>query len=526
MSASSHPTRKLTIIAQDPSVRAGGRILRSLVELPAERIEPGPAGSRIFVAGPAALDGDAFATAADAELLADRRFHAQNLYAIVMRTLGCFEFALGRRMSWAFDSHRLRLDPRAFEEANAYYTAQDGALRFGWFQGRHGPIHSCLSHDVIAHETAHALLDGLRQRYSDPSSPDQAAFHEGFADLVALLSVFSLPDAVPALMDRGRKKPITAENLRRGALFGLAEEMGREITRMRGGALRQPALLEPSPHWLYTPEFQEPHRRGEVLAAAGLNAFLAIWMGRLGEQRDPGRVAEEGRRAASHLLTMCIRAIDYAPPTDIEFPDYLSALLTADAEMQPDDSRFGYREALRRSFADYGIEPASRMDGGLWEPPDRPLSYERVHREPLHRDPEEVFRFLWENAGALSVCEGAETRVQSVRPCLRIGSDGFLLRETAAEYVQTLTLPASGLTRLGIRAPEWMPADMPVTLYGGGALIFDEYGRLKYHARNRIDNPVRQTRRLEHLWNSGALAPDGAQPLDFQKLHRRRWANS
>ena len=47
-----------------------------------------------------------------------------------------------------------------------------------------------------------------------------------------------------------------------------------------------------------------------------------------------------------------------------------------------------------------------------------------------------------------------------------------------------------------------MPPDREVTLFGGGALIFDEYGRLKFHVRNKILNSSRQTSRLRHLWEA------------------------
>src|SRR4030095_2264777 len=57
-------------------------------------------------------------------------------------------------------------------------------------------IFSCLSHDVIAHELTHALLDGLRVRFDRSTNSDVGAFHEAFADLVALLQRFSYREVV------------------------------------------------------------------------------------------------------------------------------------------------------------------------------------------------------------------------------------------------------------------------------------------------------------------------------------------
>jgi hypothetical protein len=61
------------------------------------------------------------------------------------------------------------------------------------------------------------------------------------------------------------------------------------------------------------------------------------------------------------------------------------------------------------------------------------LKYGRTHQEPLLRDPEEMFHFVWENRRRLSSHSEAFTRVTSVRPALRIAPDGFALRETIAE---------------------------------------------------------------------------------------------
>lgn len=545
-------TRTLTVLAQDPSVTLDGRALTAALPVPAEPLAPGPRGYRVHVIdydattdrlyrpSSRALDADPYAGVTDLErLVTDAHFHQLNVYAIVMSTLARFERALGRRMNWSFGSHQIKVAPHAFGDANAFYSKDDEGLLFGYFAGRRSTVFTCLSHDVVAHETTHALVDGLRERYTYPSSPDQAAFHEGFADVVALLSVFALKEVVDAALDLRHprehaliaREALTRDALRRGVLLGLADQMGRELPTVRGSALRQSATLKPSTRYLDEDEFQEPHRRGEVFVAAMLNSFLEAWVHQLARVGDmqPGRldrikVVQEGAAAADRLLTMAIRALDYAPTADLRFGDFLSALLTADREVAPDDSRYGYRGVLRATFAQYGIRPASHTAGeepGIWEHPDEEPDYSGSHFESLQRDTNEVFRFIWENRERLGLAPDPYTKVLSVRPTLRIGPDGFLVHETVAEYVQVLAVRGSELRRLGIRKPEGMPSDLEVHLYGGGALIFDEYGRLKFHVRNRLLSP-RQQGRLEHLWLSGALEPGAPSSLHFSTVHRRR----
>jgi hypothetical protein len=227
---------------------------------------------------------------------------------------------------------------------------------------------------------------------------------------------------------------------------------------------------------------------------------------------------------------MAIRALDYTPPTDISFSDFLSAVLTSDLEIRPDDRRYELREKLLEGFAAFGFTPSSsfRGDAGRWEPPPPDLSYAFVHREAMQRDRDEVFRFLWDNRRALSLCDAAYTEVGSVQPCLRVDQDGFTLRETVADYVQILTVRADELegveipgSKDRIKRPEGVPGWKPVRLLGGGALVFDEFGHLKYHIRNAVLNPERQTRRLMHLARAGYFERSAYREQGFGALHMR-----
>jgi hypothetical protein len=548
----------LRLIAQDPAVSGDdGRILTAQVKVPWSRMEDGPRGARLHVVDYDTATGryvkhaplgkeDLFADAADDVLRTDLAFHAQHVYATAARTLATFETALGRRLPWGFRSHQLFLVPHAFAEANAYYSYEDRALLFGYVPpvGPGGePVYTCLSHDVVVHETTHAVLDGLRRRFLEPSLPDQAAFHEGFADIVALLSVFSMRPVIEQALgrpDRSGRIPrsrVEPEALRANMLARVAEQIGSVLTQGRG-ALRQSALSPPPANWAKLPEFLEPHRRGEVLVAIAFDLLIEIWYKRLqalfsrpngdagngkpgsgrGVTVDRSRAAEEGAKAAIQLLTMLIRGLDYLPPVEFDFGDLLNAVLLADHEVVPDDD-LGYRKLLVDGFARAGIQPTSDRVTDVLES-ELPPRYLGINFAGLRSDRDEVFRFLWQNARRLDVSTDYYTDIESVLPTQRIGPDGLIVPESVATYVQMADMTAGEFTdESGLQLSPAIDPRTPVQLFGGGTLIFDQFGRLKLHIHKRLDDWRRQQRRLDHLARTGRQ--DSAARLGYSDLAAR-----
>ncbi len=541
----------LRVVAQDPSVKNGGKILTTSLSIPAESLEPGPRGARIQI-----IDYDSHNRTlyrprkrgihrdvlgeswTNTDIMDNPEFHAQNVYTIAMATLFRFESSLGRHVSWEFNqsAHQLKIAPHAFMDGNAFYSRADQCLAFGYFKGaRNRWIHTCLSHDIVAHETTHALLDGIRPFFDRPSSPDQAAFHEGFSDIVAILSILQVNEVVNFALGPDADKyrgmiessRFTFDALRKNTLLSLAEQVGAELTQSRHTSLRASLNLPPG-DYLDDPDRQEPHSRGEIIVAAVLRAFLKVWVRRLepiighkSRLANKGKVVEEGTRAAGHLLNMVIRALDYMPPTDMMFADYLSALVTADIETYASDEPFHYRKTLIECFAEYGIEPASKNgdEYGQWRPPPSIPRHGFSHAEPMRSDPEAVFRFVWENRRFFNIHPEAFTRILSVRPVTRTGHDGFVVRETVAECLQTLEIKASELGRLGIDKPTDMPDETRLKLYGSNSLVFDEFGNLKYDIGASVASR-RQTGRLNSLWDYGHFIRGGRQAGSFAELHR------
>jgi hypothetical protein len=324
-------------------------------------------------------------------------FHQQMVYAVAMTTIQNFEKALGRWILWSprvvkdkdkytnYYIPRLRIYPHAFREANAYYNPNKKAILFGYFpaisdntgiQLPGGVVFTCLSHDIIAHEVTHAILDGINTKLIDENNPDTLAFHEAFSDIIALFQHFSFKEVIKNQIARTRGD-LKSQNL----LGELAQQFGNAIGNY--GSLRdaigkvnpktrlwESTIPDPDDYLTKT----EPHDRGSILVAAIFEAFTEIYKMRvkdllriasdgtgilpIGELHPDlvNRLASEASKSAQHVLNICIRALDYLPPVDMNFGDFLRAMITADYEIAPEDS-YNYRIIIIEAFRKRGIYP-------------------------------------------------------------------------------------------------------------------------------------------------------------------------
>lgn len=405
------PFRKLRGYAFDPSLslKIDTAFINNIIYkvLWEEKLEPGPVGEYIEVVDydpttqktyqPVNLN-DHYLLAQDGLEPSENnpQFHQQMVYAVIMTTIKNFETALGRKIIWSsrrvadntiYEEYvqRLRIYPHAMRDANAYYSPQKKALLFGYFEStpasstQHMPnsfVFTCLSHDIIAHEVTHAILDGIYPGYSEASNADVLAFHEAFADIVALFQHFTFPEVLKHQIAKTRGD-LAAQNI----LGQLAQEFGSAIGNY--GSLRDAiGKIDPKTKtWNPTEptgdeyaKIMEPHDRGSILVSAVFEAFIIIYKSRVkdllrlatggtgilpqGELHPDlvNRLAIEASKAAGHVLNMCIRALDYCPPVDITFGDYLRAIITADADLVTNDSR-DYRLAFIEAFRRRGIYP-------------------------------------------------------------------------------------------------------------------------------------------------------------------------
>jgi hypothetical protein len=397
-------------------------------------------------------------------------------------------------------------------QANAFYSPSAHGIVFGYFKasrtqpGRNLPgqtVFACLSHDIIAHETTHAIVDGIREYFMEPTNIDVPAFHEAFADLAALFAHFTHKEVLldtlrktggrlfdlqlnpEVQIDKADGAPtIQAQIAAANPMVALAQQFG-EASGMRSG-LRSALGTRPNSDDIKTKI--EPHDRGSILVAAVFDAYFTVYSRRTfdlfrifragGGTTDNGdipvplaeRLAAEASRTAEQFFLICARALDYCPPVDITFGDFLRAVLTADLDLHPDD-RDGVRDAFMEAFRLRGIvadeavsysedslfwpkvkKDALQVDGLIFGDPNGLTTDEK------NKNGDTLRKFAKANAGLLGFNPKWQVDVPSFHPMFHTGQDGRLFVNMVVELVQTVD------TLFGDTTPGKFPMRNGVTL--------------------------------------------------------------
>jgi hypothetical protein len=418
------------------------------------------------------------------------QFHQVNAWAVVQRVLEFYEdpSAMGRPIPWGFDGNRLIVVPHAGYKENAFYDHNSKSLQLYYFGDLIAPGYTCLSHDIITHETGHAVLDGIRPYYIQPSSVQTAAFHEFIGDLTAILVALFNQDLRHFIAESTQGEMGQAD-----VLADLARQFGEEV---QGRPYLRSAHNNTTMDKVK--DSLKQHFVSQVLTGAMFDILIGITRKHM-EKNQPS--ATDGTsparsskvtpkqafwRAADRLRRVALQPLDLCPPCDIQFLDYARAVLRNDILTNPIDED-GYRQIILDTFHQRGLCGCNYLktqtvgtdcafyevlSDHLWKP-KIDMVYHDIGK--VARSRTAAYYYLNNNRRALRIPPNQDIIVTDLYDNYKMGAAAVKLpREVILEYVwkEAVVLKDGRGKSFGSLNGK------TVFLLCGGTLAFDERGNL------------------------------------------------
>ncbi|HTR84214.1 MAG TPA: M36 family metallopeptidase [Reyranella sp.] len=257
----------------------------------------------------------------------------------------------------------LELTIDAGSELNAYYDGQ--GVRFFHYKAGKNLTYSGASTEAASHEFGHALLDSIRPDLWQSNYTEVAAFHEAFADCVALLTQLDdQPTRMALLKVPGNK------DLSKPSFFeAIAEDLSAAVKAAYGAS--HPAA-EPR-HALNTFQWALPESLPETAPPKTLcsevHSFARIFVGcfydllRLVFTQSASTEANL-LKASDTVAKLLIAGVKNAPMDPRFYRSVGRAMLTADDAQNKGKTK----PLITKAFAQHGIalgEPAAAAPVGL-----------------------------------------------------------------------------------------------------------------------------------------------------------------
>lgn len=295
-----------------------------------------------------------------------------SLFSTVLKTLDLFETprALGRNISWAFGAEPLALHARCHRGGSPSYSRANKEIRFPFYVARAQSdklIYTSGSPDIVAHETAHAIVDAILPELYGSIDPQGLALHEALADLTAVFMSFK--------MNKPREHILESNdgNLHEENPFGqIAERFGKEFFKDRSQNHLRSLFSDVSLNDDWGSRLADetgPHDLSVVMSAAVFDAMLTQFeREKTLEDRHTGKPVSSGKAlaiASDKVRRIVFRALDVLPASSaLTFRDLAIAMVKVDAYAFPQVKDADIRIALQTAFERRGIwaEQASELD--------------------------------------------------------------------------------------------------------------------------------------------------------------------
>ena len=335
------PGARVLMWKQDPSVREIGT---RKVFLPGIVLS-GPRDARIMFGTPgiAPVSPNAFG---DFVTMPDTpQFDAVHTYAVVRQTLTMYQRALAgvsdTPLPWQWNSSvdiaPLAIFPHGLPNImNAYYSRAECCLKFGDFipNGQPDRIYTCRSLDIVAHETAHAVLDGLKPDWLlADNAPQTGGLHEAFGDLTAIFLCLSQLDQCEAIVAQTR-----ASLHDKTFLADIAEQFGLALGRSNG-------LRNADNDITLSQAGSQVHAISQVFTGAVYDILADLFS----YERAPVLLDDAAvlHKVGDYLRSLVLRALIAAPDQGALYVDVVNALLRLAHE---DGKPVAYCNAIRNRF--------------------------------------------------------------------------------------------------------------------------------------------------------------------------------
>ncbi|MFN8283913.1 MAG: hypothetical protein U0U67_11905 [Chitinophagales bacterium] len=332
---------RVLIYKQDPSVTEIG-IRKAYIP---NYLQSGPKDGRITSLGLTSVAKNAFGDFIQTP--GSDAFDAVHTFSVVRMTLTMVQRSLNslgisNQVPWYWNSATNTLPLEVYAHGlpdvmNAYYQRNARCLRFGDFiKPGSSPairVYTCRSLDIVAHETGHAILDGLKPGWITSPSAQTGGLHESFGDLCAIFLTLSQLDQVEAIIAQTKSKLHD-----KTFLSDMAEEFGLALGRPNG-------LRNADNNLKLSEAGTEVHAISQVFTGAIYDIIADIFaFERSISKKDDAKVLYD---VGQYVLGLVLRAIINAPNTNANYADIANQMLSVCAA---DGKPVQYRNYIRNQF--------------------------------------------------------------------------------------------------------------------------------------------------------------------------------